>query len=87
MKTKISNDKLNYIYIGIVLKDLTIREVAKELNMARSTVHRYIHTYLKEKLTKNQYKHLCNILDCHFKFKYINGGKATKAKYEATKKE
>lgn len=86
------NDKLDYIYENIIHRNLTIREVAKELNMPKSTVHKYIHTYLKEELDRgdldnNKYLYLCHVLDRHFNTKHINGGIATKAKWDKIKEQ
>lgn len=78
------------IYNLITKKDYTIRDVAKYFGVSKTTIHRRIHSdlFLVECKDINRFKYreyLYNILDRHFKYKYKNGGEATKLKYSSLK--
>ena len=69
-----------------VLKyNMTIRQVAKIVNISKSTVHKDLHERLYE-IDRNLFKQIDNILKEHIKIRHINGGKATKLKYEKIRK-
>ena len=68
-----------------VLKDdMTIRQVAKIINVSKSTVHKDLHERLYD-IDRILYKKIDDILKEHIKIRHINGGKATKLKYEKGK--
>ena len=58
----------------------TIREIAKEFNVSKSTVHKD----LKERLLvidAEMYNNVSNILKYHLEIRHIRGGNATKYKF------
>lgn len=67
------------IYNRIVKDDYTIREVANEFHVSRSTIHQLIHNHRFEQycIIVYDYSKLLEILDKHFKFKHYNGGYST----------
>lgn len=70
--------------ILLVEKNKTIREIAKELNVSKSTVH----NDLREKLPKVNLE-LSNkvneILNIHKQERHLRGGESTKNKYKNTR--
>lgn len=70
--------------ILLVEKNKTIREIAKELNVSKSTVHKD----LREKLPKVNLE-LSNkvneILNIHMQERHLRGGESTKNKYKNTR--
>ena len=50
----------------ILKENLTVREIAKKINVSKSTVHKDLHE--------------------HLEIRHINGGNATKMKYEKLRK-
>lgn len=77
----------NYIFDGIVIRDKTIREIAQELKMSKSAVHRFIHKRCSIELAFVQYNTLCDVLKNHFTLKYIHGGEAARNKYRKLKEQ
>lgn len=72
--------------IKYVLNDnMTIRQIAKILKVSKSTVHKDLHERLYY-IDKNIYKKTDKILQNHIKIRHINGGKATKLKYQKLRK-
>lgn len=68
-----------------VLKDdMTIRQIAKIINVSKSTVHKDLHERLYD-VDRTLYKKIDNVLKEHIKIRHINGGQATKLKYEKGK--
>ena len=65
----------------ILNKDITIREIAKIIKVSKSTVHKDLHERLKE-VNEDLYKKVDKVLKEHISIRHINGGKATKLKYE-----
>lgn len=63
----------------------TIREIAKAMKVSKSTVHKDLHERLLY-IDKNLYKKVKEILDYHTMIRHINGGNATKIKYEKLRK-
>lgn len=63
----------------------TIREVAKEFNISKSTVHKDINERL-ENYDKNRYKEIKEIMQNHIDIRHIRGGIATHNKYKLAKK-
>ena len=60
-------------------------ELAKIFNVSKSTVHKDLHERLKE-IDYDLYKKVDIIMQNHLKIRHINGGKATKLKYEKIRK-
>lgn len=58
----------------------TIREIAKEFHVSKSTVHKDLQERLK-KLNKIKYEEIEKILKFHTDIRHIRGGNSTKIKY------
>ncbi len=58
----------------------TLREIAKEFNVSKSTVHKDLKLKLKY-IDNYLYKEVLKILDEHLKVRHIRGGQSTKKKY------
>lgn len=58
----------------------TIREIAKEFHVSKSTVHKDLQERLK-KIDKTKYEEVDKILKFHTDIKHIRGGISTKQKY------
>ena len=69
----------------ILNDNLTIRQMAKKLNVSKSTVHKDLHERLYD-INRVLYKKVDNILQIHLKERHIKGGKATKLKYQKLRK-
>lgn len=69
----------------LLKQDLTIREVAKIMKVSKSTVHKDLHNRLKD-IDKNLFKGVDSVLKSHIDVRHINGGKATKLKYQKLRK-
>lgn len=69
----------------ILNDNMTIRQIAKIINVSKSTVHKDLHERLYD-IDKNLYQKIDNVLQNHIKVRHINGGKATKLKYEKIRK-
>lgn len=65
--------------------NLTVRDIAKKINMSKSTVHKDLHERLYD-IDKDLYKKVDRILKNHLEARHINGGNATKLKYENLRK-
>lgn len=65
--------------------NLTVRDIAKKINMSKSTVHKDLHERLYD-IDKDLYKKVDKILKNHLETRHINGGNATKLKYENLRK-
>lgn len=63
----------------------TIREIASIKKVSKSTVHHDL-SYKLYKLDKNLFYQVKEILDYHKSIRHINGGIATKLKYQVLKK-
>lgn len=72
--------------VKYILNDnITIREIAKIMKVSKSTVHKDLHERLYD-IDKDLYKKVDNILQEHIKIRHINGGLATKLKYQKLRK-
>ena len=69
----------------LLKRDLTIREVAKIMKVSKSTVHKDLHNRLKD-IDKNLFEGVDSVLKSHIDVRHINGGKATKLKYQKLRK-
>lgn len=58
----------------------TVREIAKEFRVSKSTVHKDLHERL-EKIDKSLYKEVHSILLYHTNIRHLRGGQSTKKKY------
>lgn len=58
----------------------TVREIAKEFKISKSTVHKDLHERLKD-LDKNLYNKIEKIMKAHIAIRHIRGGEATRLKY------
>ncbi len=64
----------------IIKTGYTIREVAKQFNVSKSTVHKDLHERLK-KIDNQKYLEVDTILQYHLNIRHIRGGESTKKKY------
>ena len=62
----------------------TIRELANEMNFSKSTIHNDLTTRLF-KINKDLYFKVKSVLEYHKSIRHINGGLATKNRYEKLK--
>ena len=70
-------EEANYI----ISTNKTIRDVAKYMKVSKSTVHKDLHERLLE-IDERLYEKVDIILQKHLQIRHINGGNATKLKYE-----
>ena len=84
MNNKIYKRILNEVDY-ILNKDMTVREIAKQMKVSKSTVHKDLHERLFY-IDENKYKKVDKILKKHIEIRHINGGNATKIKYEKLRK-
>lgn len=68
----------------ILKENLTRREIAK-INVSKSTRHKDLHERLFD-IDKNLFKKVDKIMQEHLEIRHINGGNATKMKYEKLRK-
>lgn len=71
--------------IYLFKNNLTIRQIANIMNVSKSTVHKDLHERLFY-IDKNLFNKAKNILNEHIKIRHINGGNATKIKYQKLRK-
>lgn len=64
----------------IIKTDKTIREVAKEFKVSKSTVHKDLNERLLL-IDEVIYNKVANILKQHLNIRHIRGGESTKRKY------
>lgn len=62
----------------------TVREIAKEFKISKSTVHKDLHERLKE-LDNDLYYKIGKIMKEHIAVRHIRGGEATRLKYSKIK--
>ncbi len=74
-------EEINYI----LDKNMTIREIAKIMKVSKSTVHKDLHERLFY-IDEQKYNKVDKILKKHIETRHINGGNATKIKYEKLRK-
>ncbi len=58
----------------------TIREIAKESSISKSTIHKDLSQRLQE-VDENLYEEVKEIIEDHKKVRHIRGGESTKIKY------
>lgn len=64
----------------ILKEKCTVRDLAKVMNVSKSTVHKDLQDRLKE-VDRKMYKEVDKILKYHLMIRHINGGEATRLKY------
>lgn len=69
-KEELRRDKCRDIISFMLENRCSIRDCSKELNIPKSTVHRYIHTYIKQDFDE-EYFSLCNLLRYNKKHRCI----------------
>lgn len=74
-------DEANYI----IITNKTIRDTAKHMKVSKSTVHKDLHERLYS-IDIDLYDKVDKILKNHLMIRHINGGNATKIKYEKLRK-
>lgn len=62
----------------------TVREIANEFKISKSTVHKDLHERLKE-LDKKLYNKIEKIMQAHIATRHIKGGESTRLKYAKLK--
>lgn len=67
----------------ILDQGMTIRQVADKVHMSKSSVHKYLKTYIDSASTK---KKLDKALKNNFNEKHLHGGEATKKMYAEKRK-
>lgn len=84
-------NKKNEVYIetrclqaaySLTAENKTIRQIAKELGVSKSTTHKDLATRLLEFGHIDLYNKCQTILDEHFNTKHIRGGEATRRKFK-----
>ena len=68
----------------ILDQGMTIRQVADKVHMSKSSVHKYLKTYIDSASTK---KKLDKALKNNFNEKHLRGGEATKKMYAEQRKQ
>lgn len=58
----------------------TIRQCAIHFGLSKSTIHNYLHTYLK-KIDPQKYKKVSALSQLNFSQKHLRGGDATRQKF------
>ncbi len=66
---------------SVITKDKTIREVAREENISKSSVHKDLQIRLKE-VNYDLFLTVQTIFQRHIEMRHIKGGEATKEKYK-----
>ena len=64
----------------MIVTKQTVRELAKEFKVSKSTVHKDLHDRLK-KIDNNLFIEVEKILKYHTDVRHIRGGESTKKKY------
>ena len=58
----------------------TIREISKEFDISKSSVHKDLHDRLLE-IDKNRYEKVQKIMLYHIEVRHLRGGESTRKKY------
>lgn len=80
MKNTIKKRVIKEAYY-MIEKDKTIREIAKEYKVSKSTVHKDLKDRLKN-IDNELYKNIKIIINKHIETRHIKGGESTKKKYQ-----
>ncbi len=84
MKIEIIRRVIDEAYY-ILETDKTIREIAREQDISKSTVHKDLHERLKF-IDIDIFKSVDKILQNHIDIRHIRGGESTKQKYMKLRK-
>ena len=84
VKLSIEERSVELAHYIIESKD-TVRGAAKKIGISKSTVHKDLHERLYD-IDKNLFKKVDKIMQEHLEIRHINGGNATKMKYEKLRK-
>ena len=68
----------------ILKTEKTIREVSKEFNISKSTVHKDLSERLKD-ISKEKFDKVSKIMQNHIDIRHIRGGESTRKKYKKIK--
>lgn len=68
----------------IIETEQTVREISKEFNVSKSTVHKDLSERLK-KIDKDKFSSVARVLKKHMDIRHIKGGESTKNKYKKIK--
>ena len=63
----------------------TIREIAKEFNVSKSTVHKDLHERLYQ-IDEKKYQEVKELMEFHIDIRHIRGGESTRKRYSKTRK-
>lgn len=83
-KEQARKNQMEVIY-KLIMQGATIREVAKDLYMSKSTVHKRIHDYGQAVLGDLKYNEILDCLEFNFNDKHNRGGAATKQRWDEVK--
>lgn len=83
MERKIEKRTLKEAQILIESKK-TLRELATELNLGKSTIHKDMQIRLKQ-IDQNLYNQVQSIFQEHINIRHLRGGASTKKKYQKNK--
>lgn len=72
-----NKDILDEIY-WLILAGFTIRQIADNLHTSKSSIHVWIHKYMKKYLGEREYLIVTDILNYNFEDKCNRGAQATK---------
>lgn len=67
----------------VITQHMTVRQIADKVGMSKSSVHKYLITYIDSPSKK---KKLDKALKANFNQKHLRGGEATKKKYAEIRK-
>ena len=67
----------------VINQHMTVRQIADKVGMSKSSVHKYLTTYIDSPSKK---KKLQNALNLNFNQKHLRGGEATKRMYAEKRK-
>ena len=82
---RIYEDEVIEEALYIVETNSTVREAAVKFGKSKSTIHNHV-TFVLEKIDRELYKKVKDVLDNNKSEWHIRGGKATQAKYKGCKK-
>ncbi len=86
MEQIVTDNQIVHFANYILDNHATIRATAKTFNLAKSTLHNYLSTRLKQ-IDYKLYKQVQEVMDENFSVKHLHGGESTKHKYQQLKNE
>ena len=84
MNSEIEKRVLDEAY-NILKTEKTIREIAHDGGISKSTVHKDLHDRLKE-IDLSVFDEVNKIMQKHIEIRHIRGGESTRKKYQKIKK-